>query len=254
MHPDDIFIGHFTCSGRHTGEATAEQLLSFLEERDVVIGHVTVVGGDGTNSVTGYRGGLMAQLERIINRPLTRVVCLNHQAELPFRALFKKLDGQTTGPSSFSGPIGHKLTGPVHELPVNFKPLTGNDLPELPPAVVQGLSKDLRLLVECAACVVSGDGSLVQHRLHGQLNMARWHTAQSRLLRVYMSETEPSPELTELAVYVVNVYVPTVMAIRHHPDMVEAPKHLYSQLDRQRRYLTGPALVTVQQSLCRNSY
>ena len=197
----------------------------------------------------------MAQLGRILDRPLTRVVCLNHQAELPFRAVFKKLDGQTTGQSSFSGPIGQMPSGPVHDLAVvKFKPLTGDELPELPPAVVQGLSNDLRLLMECAACVVSGDGSPVQHRLHGQLSMARWQTAQSRLPRVYMSEAEPSPELTTLAMYVVNVDVPTVMAIRHHPDIVEAAKHLYSQLDLQRRYLTGSALVTAQHSLCCNSH
>ena len=26
MHPGDVCVGHFTCEGHHTGEATAEQL------------------------------------------------------------------------------------------------------------------------------------------------------------------------------------------------------------------------------------
>ena len=255
MHPGDVFIGHFTCSGRHTGEAMAEQLKDFLTERGVDMTKISTIGGDGTNSVVGHRGGLMAHLERLLGRPLSRVVCLNHQSELPYRALFRKLDGETTGPSSFSGPIGRMLAGPVHQLPLaQFPPLPGAELPTLPPDVVSGLSKDLRLLVECATAVASGDGTAVAHRKHGPVNMARWHTAQSRLLRVFMAEQRPSDELTTLAVYVVNVYVPTVMSIRHRPDLVQAPKHLYNQLDRQRRHLTGDALATAQRSLCRNSY
>ena len=102
--------------------------------------------------------------------------------------------------------------------------------------------------------VAPGDGTAVAHRQHGPFNMARWHTARSRLLLVYMAEQHPSDELTTLAVYVVNVYVPTVMSIGHSPDLVEAPKHFFSQLERQRRHLTGDTLDTVQRSICRNSY
>ena len=207
MHPGGVFIGHFSCSGWHTGKAVAEQLLGFLSERGVDVTTVTTIGGDGTSSVVGYRGGLMAHLERLLGRRLTRVVCLNHQAELPYRALFKKLDGGTTGPFSFAGPIGRMLAGPVHQLPVaQFRPLSGAELPAVPPEVLSGLSKDLRLLVECAFAVASGDGTAVAHRQHGQVNMARWHTSQSRLLRVYMADQNPSDKLTTLAVYVVSVY------------------------------------------------
>ncbi|KAF0292331.1 hypothetical protein FJT64_009680 [Amphibalanus amphitrite] len=147
------------------------------------------------------------------------------------------------------------LAGPVHQLPMaQFRPLSGAELPEVPPDVLSGLSKDLHLLLECASAVASGNGTAVAHRQHGKLNMARWHTAQSRLLRVYMSEQCPSDDLTTLAVYVVTVYVPAIMSIRHQPDLVEAPKHLYNQLERQRRHLSGVALDTVQQSVRRNGY
>ena len=255
MHPGDIFIGHFTCSGRHTGEAIAEQLKTFLTERGVHISAVSTIGGDGTNAVVGHRGGLMTHFERLLGRPLTRVVCLNHQAELPYRAVFRNLDGETTGPASFSGPIGKQLAGAVHQLPVaKFPPLSGAELPVLPSDVVSGLSKDLQLLVECAAGVASGDVAAVVHRQHGQLNMARWYTAQSRLLRVYMSQQCPSAELTTLATYVVCVYVPTVIAIRYRSDLVEAPKHFFDQLKRQRSHLTGEVLATAHRNMCRNSH
>ena len=69
-----------------------------------------------------------------------------------------------------------------------------------------------------------------------------------------MAEQRPNDELTALAVYVVNAYVPTVMSTRQRPDLVEAPKHFFSQLERQRRHLPGDALDTVQRSIFRNSY
>ena len=80
-----------------------------------------------------------------------------------------------------------------------------------------------------------------------------WHTAQSRLLRVYISQPSPSDELVTLALYIVAVYVPTVMSIRHRPDLVEAPRHLFDELQRQRRHLSGASLDTVQRSLARNA-
>ena len=108
--------------------------------------------------------------------------------------------------------------------------------------------------MECVTAVASGDGTALAHRQQDPVNMARWHTAQIRLLRVYMAEQRPSDELTTLAVYGANVYVPTVMSIRHRPDLVEAPKHFFNQLERQRHHLTGDALDAVQRILCRSSY
>ena len=84
--------------------------------------------------------------------------------------------------------------------------------------------------------------------------MARWYTAQSRLLRVCMSQQCPTVELNTLATYVVCVYVPTVIAIRYRSDLVLAPKHFFDQLERQRSHLTGEVLATAQRNMCRNSH
>ncbi|KAF0294694.1 hypothetical protein FJT64_007668 [Amphibalanus amphitrite] len=266
MHPGDVFLGHFTCSGRHTGQALADQLASFIEERGINADQVLIIGGDGTNSVVGYKGGWMACLEARLGRPLTRVVCLCHQAELPYRALFQTLAGRTLSKGRFEGEIGEMITGAVHERPLAaFRPLgSAADLPAPSPEVERSLSSDMQLLYQCARCVTTGDGSAVEHRIHGQLNMARWYTAQSRLLRAYMSQPAPSAEddgmvtdrhrrLTTLALYIVAVYLPTVLAIKHKPDLVEAPRHLFDQLQRQRQHMGGPDLQTVQGSLCGNA-
>ena len=254
MHPGNHFAGHFSCSGRHTGQALVDHFITFAEERGINMANVRVVGGDGTNTVVGYNGGWMAILEARLGRSFSRVVCLCHHAELPYRALFRSLDGGTKSKDTFEGPIGQNLSGAVHELPlVTFLPLTSAELPPLSAEVEAHLSSDMKLLYQCARSVVTGDGSSVAHRIHGQLCLARWYTAQSRLLRVYMSTRRPDIKMTTLALYIVAVYVPTVINIKYRPDMIEAPRHLFEELERQRRHLDGRNLETVQRSLCGNA-
>ena len=258
MHPGDVYVGHFTCSSRHTGEGVAEQLRQFLLARGVAMDKVQIVGGDGTNSVVGAEGGWMAKLENKLGRPLTRAICLTHQAELPYRALFKDLDGQTKGPNTWSGVIGRRISGPVHTLPVvEFAPVPCADFPALTADVETSLSKDFQLLFQCARCVSTGEcDPSVARRTHAKVNMARWFTAQSRLLRLYMAEPQPSPELTTLTriLCIVRVYVPTVVSIKAHSDLVDAPRHLFLQMRRQRDLLSGDELGVAQRSLAKNAW
>ena len=255
MHPGDIYMGHLACPTKHTGQAVAQHLHDFLTERGYNLDKLMFVGGDGTNANVGHISGTMACLERMLGRPLTRIVCLCHQAELPYRALFRSLDGDTKGPYTWGGPIGRQLSGPVHTLPlVNFGQIPCEDFPTLPAEVQSGLSKDLQLLYQCAKCVVMGDSGSVTHRRHAKLNMARWYTAQSRLLRYYMSEIQPSEALATLARYIACVYVPTVIDIKKHSDIVYAPQHFFQQLKRQRESLNGDTLLTVQRCMSRNAH
>ncbi|GBM66929.1 hypothetical protein AVEN_9127-1 [Araneus ventricosus] len=61
---------------------------------------------DGTSTNTGWKNG---------------VICLLHFNDLPFKHLFEYLDGETTGPVSFSAKIGKRLTN-CEKLPItNFK-------------------------------------------------------------------------------------------------------------------------------------
>ena len=252
MHPGDILIGHFPCDS-HTGASVAEKLLTFLSERGIDVDKVVVVWGDGTNQVTGWRGGWMAVMEQTIQRPLGRVVCLLHQAELAYRALFCNLDGVTAGPTAWTGPIGKAIARDVHQLPVaNFAPIPCEEFPSLSDQVT--FSSDCQLLVDCAKAVVFGDAGVVADKKHGKLHHARWHTAQSRLLRYYMSVPTPPAPLVTLATYVACIYVPCVIKIRTQWDLVNAPRHLAEQVRRQRQYLNGTDLQVVQKSVAHNSY
>ena len=66
---------------------------------------------------------------------------------LPCRHFFVKLDGVTTGPSSFTGPIGRLAEGPVHELPPRkFKPRDCQQPETLPEAIAEKLGGDQKIL------------------------------------------------------------------------------------------------------------
>ena len=56
------------------------------------------VGCDGTVVNTGYKNGIIRQLELSMGRPLQWFVCLLHTNELPLRHQLQHLDGKTTGP------------------------------------------------------------------------------------------------------------------------------------------------------------
>ena len=66
-------------------------------------------GCDGTPYNTGPWEGVLACLEKELGRPLQRLVCLLHENELPLKRLMKTFDGPTSGPQSWTGPIGLQL-------------------------------------------------------------------------------------------------------------------------------------------------
>ena len=74
-----------------------------------------IVGSDGTVVMTGKSKGFIASLETLIERPLQWAICLLHLNELPLRYVFLNLNGVTSGPDSFSGPIDRQLNDAVFE-------------------------------------------------------------------------------------------------------------------------------------------
>ena len=85
------------------------------------------------------------------------MVCLLHQCELPFRHLFKKLDGTTANPIHFQGPIGKLLAGDVWKRPIQKFKRIEIDYPELPTEVVDSLSTDAQYLYKICDAVSKGE-------------------------------------------------------------------------------------------------
>ena len=75
---------------------------------------------DNTNANTGCEGGLATLLEKKIKRNLHTIGCSLHRNELPFRALFKHLDGTTKSHTTFNGPLCKLCANDCHNLPQNL--------------------------------------------------------------------------------------------------------------------------------------
>jgi hypothetical protein len=67
------------------------------------------VGCDGTAVNTGINAGVIRLMEQTLRKPLQWLICLLHANELPLRHLIQSLDGRTSGPQGFTGPIGKQL-------------------------------------------------------------------------------------------------------------------------------------------------
>ena len=103
---------------------------------------------DSTNSNTGWKGGIIAWLEKLLGRKVVWLVCQLHTNELGLRHLFEELDGKTNSKTGWNGPLG-KLLKSVQSMKTNYsfkKVSLGSELIEVPPEVLKDLSTDQSLL------------------------------------------------------------------------------------------------------------
>ena len=95
-----------------TGDVMAQHVYDALWEFDSLESIRAIISVN-----TGRKNGLVVKLEDKLGRNLHTVGCALHQNELPFRAIFKKLDGVTAGPQSFNRPLGKKCKENAHSKP-----------------------------------------------------------------------------------------------------------------------------------------
>ena len=239
-----------------TGQVLANETLSVIEEygsRD----SLKAILVDNTSVNTGWKGGLVVKLEELLNRKLHMIGCALHQNELPFKAIFKKLDGGTTGPRSFSGILGKKCKENNHELPqVSFNKIEtpiGEDY--ISAAVLNDLSSDQRLLFEYCKGIGSGrvDDQWASWKI-GPLNHARWLTLAIRILCVYSRETKPTPTLKQLVYFIVQVYAPTWFEIKKSSKFHESPKILFDCIQRIKQLPFEDIKHTALENIQRNAF
>lgn len=105
--PSSSYIGHITPSSG-SSEDILKSILAYFTKGE--LNNLLAVGSDGTNVNTGVNGGIIRLLEEHFQQPLQWLICLLHSNELPFRAYFKSLDGETSGPKNFTGVIGKAIS------------------------------------------------------------------------------------------------------------------------------------------------
>lgn len=249
QEPGSNYIGHIT-PGSGSASSIQTAIVSFLQTNNIDIQHLLAVGCDGTAVNTGKKGGVIRLLEEHIKRPLQYFVCLLHANELPLRHLFEHIDGKTSGPRSFTGPIGCLLQK-CETLPiVSYEPISC----DFPSVTVDDLSSDQQYLLNICQAVITGECSVsLSHRQPGQLVMSRWLTLANRVLRLYVATEKPTDNLKKLVEFVIKVYAPMWFTIKSKPSCKDGSRHLWMQMKRS-RYLPDEMKAVVDPVIQRNGY
>lgn len=252
QEPDSIYLGH-TTPVRGSADCIKQTILDFFETKNINVQNLAAVGCDGTAVNTGRKGGTIRLLEQHLKRPLQWFVCLFHSNELPLRHLFEHLDGSTSGPRSYSGPVGTSLQQCDNMPVVEFQRMEC-DLPELPDSVVHDLSTDQRYLYDMCRAVASGTCSeALSHRIPGKLVMSRWLTMATRVLRLYVATKEPSNTLMIITEFILKVYAPVWFAIKSKSSCKDGARHLWMLINKS-RYLREDLKSIVDPVIQRNAF
>lgn len=248
--PLSKYIGHVVPDSS-TAKKCAECILHYLVDK-FDLSELMALGCDGTPTNTGAKGGIIRIIESRLGRSLHWFVCQLHGNELPLRHLFQSLDGRTTGPNSFTGPIGILLQK-CETLPLTKYKSIEIDI-DLPSLDSKDLSTDQRYLFEIWNAVVNGVCSNeLANRSPGKLNHARWLTFANRILRLYVGTENPSQNLVILAQYVVKVYAPVWFTIKKNNLCTDGAQNLW-KLIKYSRFMGKEHLNVIDPVIQRNAY
>lgn len=148
--PESQYIGHTVPK---SGKAIhiKDSICEFFQSYSINDSDFAAVGCDGTNTNVGNKNGVITRLEKTLKRPLQRLICQLHANELNLRHLLTKLDGVTSGPTTFSGPIGSQLKTSHLKPIVEFEPI-----PTTIPILTTKVSSDQQYLYDICNAVSSG--------------------------------------------------------------------------------------------------
>ena len=224
--PGSEYMGHVSPTNS-TAVCIKTSILGFFFEKSINLDMLVALGCDGTVTNTGSKGGIIRLFELELKRPVQWLICQLHANELPLRHLFEHLDGSTSGPRAFSGPLGKALVNCEKLKLVLFE----NIECELPIISKEDLSSDQKYLLDICRAVSSGlfSQNLAQ-RNPGKMVHSRWLTTANRILRLYVSSENPTQNLITLAVFVMKVYAPMWFSIKMHSSCVNGAKHLYQTI------------------------
>lgn len=140
-----------------------------------------------------------------MKKPLQWLICLLHFNELPFRHLFIHLDGTTSGPNAFKGPIGKQLKYSSDLEVTKFQKISCA-LPDISPFNI--LSTDQQYLYRMCLGISSGNiPSELSNMQPGKLCHARWLTTANSVLRIYVGSDNPTESLILLVRYILQVCI-----------------------------------------------
>lgn len=248
--PGSKYMGHVSPENG-TAKSIKDSITKFLKDSlGDDLSTIDVIGCDGTVVNTGFKNGVIRQIELSLGKPVQWFICLLHANELPLRHLVQQLDGKTNDPRGFTGTIGKLLDRCEQMAVVDFEKIHA----EFPVVNIDELSTDQKYLYEMCIGIKSGlISSQLAERHPGKISHSRWLTTANRILRLYISTKDPSSQLKILAEYVVNVYATTWFRIKFQSSCKYGAKHLYHMI-KSSRYLPSEIKKIVDPVIQRNGY
>jgi len=222
QEPGSTYLGHVTPTAG-SAAAIKQSIVAFIEESDLNVDNLIAIGCDGTVVNTGKNGGAIRLVEEHFHHSLQWFVCMLHANELPLRHLFEQLDGVTTGPRSFSGPVGSMLPN-CTKMPIAHFQTIQCDFPEIS---IDDLSSDQQYLKDICIAVNTGHCPVsLSRREPGKLVMSRWVTLANRIMRLYTSTENPSATLKIMLKFIMKMYAPMGFLIKSKPSCMDGSKHM----------------------------
>jgi len=247
--PDSQYLGHISPI---TGSARniCASIMDFLHENNFDLIDVVAIGCDGTAVNTGHKNGVIRLLEEKLEKPLHWFVCLLHANELPLRHLINHVDGKTSGPATFTGPIGSKLRDCDKQAICDFSAIPS----EVITIDSNELSTDQQYLLQIYNAVSSGEcPNELALKNPGKMHHARWLTTANRILRLYVSEPSPSSRLLVIVNFIMRVYAPVWFSIKCNPSVFQGAKHLHKMINAS-RFLETENRAVIDKVLQNNAY
>ena len=224
--PQSKYIG-FVSPNPSNAETITAEILNAIKAID---SDIQVIGSDGTATNTGVHNGIIRRLEVALGKPVHWAICGLHFNELPLRAVFKHLDGETSGPRAFKGAIGRAIAEDIQTMNIEmFQPVAGK-MPALPESVVADLSCDAKYLYKLSLAISTGPQNFptdLKSASPGSLNHARWLTQANRVLRLYVSTKKPNAKLKQLVFYIQNCYAPTWFLFKRDYLLIHGSRNFF---------------------------
>ncbi len=248
QQPESKYIGHISPKGG-SAASIAASIVEFLTGHNCK--EIIAVGCDGTVVNTGHKGGVIRLLEEELNKPLQWFVCQLHANELLLRHLIQHVDGsKTTGPNTYSGPIGKQLETCEQLNIADFEAIEG----EISDMTCSDLSTDQQYLLEICKAVCRGHCPHdLATRQPGKMSHARWLTTANRVLRLYVGTEQPTTELKQLAKFVIKVYARLWFSIKSQSSCKYGGLHVWEMIHCS-RYLDESLKQVIDPVIQRNAY
>lgn len=246
QQPNSFFIRHKSIPNKK-GVTMSNCIQNFVEEKKICERDIKAVGCDGTVANTGHKAGAIRLVEVSWKRPLQWNICMLHMLELPLRALVTQLDGPTTGPNSYSGPLGKRMKACDNLDIANFKAI---DFPcsVIMEDIAKNLSSDQKYLFEMCMAVSQGSDNFplqLAKRSIGPICHSRWTTMANRALRIYVSDPKPCQNLKFIVMYIMCVYAPMMFEVKFKSSIVYGPIHLSKMLKSLRTLPEKPRKIAL---------